>query len=155
MTHEITVKQVPARRAAVARYRAKAEEIGPRMGAAYGQVMAYLGCHGIAASGPALARYHESGDAFEVEAGFYVAAPFESGEGVESIELPAVEAAVTEHVGGYDTLPSAYEDVIEWAKAQGLSLADWMWDEYWTDPQTTPPAENRTEIIWPLKRDRE
>jgi len=30
-----------------------------------------------------------------------------------------------------------------------------MWEEYWPDPQTMPPAEWRTDVIWPIVRQAE
>jgi len=51
-----------------------------------------------------------------------------------------------------------YNRIGHWLTAKGLmsSEADWakfspMWEEYLTDPQTTPPSELRTYIYLPKR----
>jgi effector-binding domain-containing protein len=151
VTYEILVKDLPRRFAAVVRFQARPSEMGPIMPHVYGQVMAFLGRLGVQVSGPAMAKYKRAGDAFEVEAGFYVAEAFAGGDGVTCIELPGGEAATTTHFGTYDTLAAAYDAVQAWASEQDRGLSETMSEEYWSDPQTTPPPEWRTDIIWPLK----
>ena len=125
--------------------------MGARMPAAYGQVMAYLGRAGVEAGAPAVARFVPADDVFDVEAGFYVGRPVAGDDGVVGAELPACEAAVVEHIGPYDAMEAAYEAITEWAKANCRELAEATWEEYWSDPATTPPDQWRTVLIWPLK----
>ena len=124
------------------------------MPGAFSSVMGGAGRLGIQVSGPAVARYRQNGDAFDVEAGFYVPTAFPTDGEVECIELPAVRAAVTTHIGPYEGLPAAYEALHAKAHEEGWELEQTMWEEYWSDPQSTPPAEWRTEIVWPLRGNR-
>jgi effector-binding domain-containing protein len=149
--NEVRLRVVQKRFAAVVRFRAQPTEMAARMPMAYGEVMAFLARSAIKVDGPAKARYTPAGDGFEVEAGFYVPSALEPGDGVACIELADGEAAVTTHIGPYESLPEAYKTVQAWAKEQGRDLADSMWEEYWSDPRSSPESEWRTDIIWPLK----
>ncbi|MPZ50213.1 MAG: hypothetical protein GEU75_13105 [Dehalococcoidia bacterium] len=83
--------------------------------------------------------------------GFCVPNAFEPGDGVACIEPAGGEAAVTTHTGPYESLPTAYEAVQILAKEEGRDLTDSMSEEYWSDPQSSPESEWRTDVIWPLK----
>ena len=55
------------------------------------------------------------------------------------------------HVGSYESLDASYQELTEWAAAEGHSLAGHMWESYLTDPRVDPsPATWRTRISWPL-----
>jgi effector-binding domain-containing protein len=65
--------------------------------------------------------------------------------------LPAEEAAATTHIGPYEGLNAAYEEIGAWTARQGRELGDAMYEEYWSDPQSEPSSEWRTTVVWPLK----
>jgi effector-binding domain-containing protein len=121
-----------------------------KMPGAYGEVITYLSRAGIGVDGPAIARYSPAEDTFDVEAGFYVANAIELSQPLQCIVLTAGEAAVTVHTGPYERLPDAYAAIKAWAEEHGRKLSDVMWEEYWSDPQSTPESEWRTDVIWPL-----
>jgi effector-binding domain-containing protein len=102
--YEVTRKDVPARHAAVVRFRAGAEEMPSRMPEAFGAVMTIAGQLGITCTGPAVARYRQDEDAFAVEAGFYAPSAFTTSGDLQCIELPGVRAVVTTHIGPYEGL---------------------------------------------------
>ena len=71
---------------------------------------------------------------------------------VKSTELPAGKAAVTWHVGSYDTVVKSQARLAHWLKAQSLQPDGGHWEVYWTDPGIEPdPAKWRTRIFWPVK----
>ncbi len=151
-TTEITT--VPSRTVAVTHFHvemAELPELGEKMGAAFGAVMAHISRAGAIPRGPAVARYEPEDGGFDVAAGFPVTEAFEPGDGVEPLVLPGGEVAHTTHLGPYEELPAAYEALRADVEAQGRSLdsAAPMWEEYWSGPDA-PAEETRTEIFWPL-----
>lgn len=54
------------------------------------------------------------------------------------------------HVGPYDTVVETYNAMQAAMKAQGVTGASDMWECYFSPPET-PPAEIRTEVIWPVR----
>jgi AraC family transcriptional regulator len=71
--------------------------------------------------------------------------------------LPATKAYRFTHHGPYPNLAQTYNHITGFMKEKGWmeSEADWMrympmWEEYLNDPETTPPAELRTNIYLPV-----
>jgi effector-binding domain-containing protein len=152
MLYEIREQQEPDRHLAVSRFTAGPDQIGARMGPAFGSVYAYLGRHGLEPLGPPFGCYEMGArEAFEVRAGCVVADPVEAEGDVEPFFLPGGPALVTEHVGPYDALPKAYEALEAHAREFGQELdPNLMWEEYLTGPEV-PPEQMRTVVHWPLK----
>ncbi len=152
MAYEITIMREPGRHLAVTRFDARPEEMGARAGQAFGTVAARLAALGIGTEGPAVACYGTGEVVFHVAMGFVVSGPIEAGDGVEPLQLPAVEVATTTHVGPYEQLGKAYDAIQEGARSRGREVdeAGLMWEEYWTGPDT-PPEQHRTVVSWPLK----
>jgi effector-binding domain-containing protein len=53
------------------------------------------------------------------------------------------------HVGPYSTVSETYAAMEEAMKALGVTGSKDMWESYLSPPET-PPAEIRTDVIWPL-----
>jgi effector-binding domain-containing protein len=151
MSHKIEIKHVPAMHTAQTHFRARPEEMAAQFGTSFGKVAEYLTQAGVPFDGPAFARYVSHDDeGFEVDAGFVVPAAVAGKGEVSGGELPATEAAVTTHMGTYDSLTEAYTAIETWAKEHGRELDEPMWEFYFSGPET-PPAETRTDVVWPLK----
>ncbi len=85
------------------------------------------------------------------EAGVLVDGPVEMGDGrVEPVVLPGGEMAVACHVGPYERLAETYEAMQRWLTEVGRTAGGAMWEVYIDDPDTTPMAELRTEVVIPL-----
>lgn len=67
-------------------------------------------------------------------------------------EIPGGEYAVYLHIGPYDALPESYNDLFgKWLPGSGRQLRPQApFEVYLNNPETTPPAELRTEIWIPL-----
>jgi effector-binding domain-containing protein len=152
MSYEIREVREPDRHLAVTRFTASPDQIGARMGQAFGAVFQYLGRRGLAPLGPPVGCYEMSaGTTFEVRAGCVVSVPIEAEDDVEPYFLSGGPTLVTEHVGPYDELPKAYEALQARALELGQELESAvMWEEYLTGPEV-PPDQMRTVIHWPLK----
>ena len=126
-------------------------EIGPWLPKALGEVAHYLERKGAGPAGLPFARYHVRSDGhLDIEAGFPASTPT-SGEGeVEPSDLPAGVAAVTVHVGPYDTIAPAYATLQAWIRDRGHEPVGDAWEVYLTDPGVDhDPSTWRTEVIQP------
>ena len=105
-------------------------------------------------------RYHAFGpERVDVEIGIPVAGPVaglrpldesEPGE-IGASELPGGAAAVTLHLGPYDTLRQSYERLEAWSGEQGRALGDGPWESYVDDPgEVSDVSRLWTELYWPL-----
>jgi effector-binding domain-containing protein len=150
MTYQIEMKSQPRRDLAVVKFRAPAAEVAQRIGAAFSAVHKHLSQAGVRIQGPAVAYYEPGPHEFAVSAGFVVPSAITGDGNVVPGQLPACEAAVTTHIGGYDSLPTAYEAIKSWMEAAGREPAEAMWEEYWSEP-STPPEKTRTDVFWPAK----
>jgi DNA-binding transcriptional MerR regulator len=101
--------------------------------------------------------------------GLYANALFEQGRGrvlvyrptdrpprsgrVHPVTLPAVEIAVTTHVGPHDDIDITYGELGAWVVANALEVAGPVHEIYRVAPRDTPdPSAWRTEIGWPVFR---
>jgi effector-binding domain-containing protein len=134
------------------------------LGALFGRylpaVAARLAELGASGGGPPYGRYHEFGpEQVDVEIGIPTAGPVEAlrplaetepGE-IGASELPGGAAAVTLHVGPYETLRESYERVEAWSGEQGRAFGGGPWESYVDDPgEVSDVSRLRTEIYWPL-----
>ncbi len=136
-------------------------DIGAAFAAAFGRIHEFLESSGVQVGGPPRAIY----TSFEPgEAEFTVAMPVVSGaEGgdpsgdVVVDELPGGSALRFTHRGPYSRLSETYDRITEWMKGEGMlqTEAEWeahgpVWEEYVTDPETTPEGELVTFIYVPM-----
>jgi effector-binding domain-containing protein len=104
----------------------------------------------IKPAGPPFALYRGMPtETVDVEAGFPVSTTVAAANGVRAGILPACRAVQAMHVGGYDTLGTAYEAVKQRMQEEGLEASDDMWECYLSD-RSTDPATWRTLVIWPV-----
>ena len=109
------------------------------------------------------------GDGTGVPGGLYDDALFTDGRGhllvyrpvdaaphrgrVHPVTLPAVELAVTTHVGGHDDIDVTYGELGSWVVANALAVAGPVRETYLVGPRDTEdPSAWRTEIGWPVFR---
>ena len=154
MNHPVDFQAVPPRTLAVAEFHItfpEMKKMGEHISRAFGSVAAHLGSHKNGTSGPAIACYRQTPDGFDVSAGFPVDSSFHPVDSIRRLNIGGCEVAHTTHIGGYDTLPMAYDDLRESSEERGKALSQdrLMWEEYWSDP-SAPPEKTRTEIFWPL-----
>ena len=109
------------------------------------------------------------GEPTGVPGGLYDNALFEDGRGhllvyrptadpphsgrVHPVTLPAVELAVTTHVGEHDDIDVTYGELGAWVVANALAVAGPVREHYLVGPRdTAEPRAWRTEIGWPVFR---
>ncbi len=122
------------------------------MGRVFGEIAAYLGETGGTPAGPPFSRYHSMpGESVDIESGFPVTEAIAPRGRIIATELPAGPAAVTAHMGPYETLDAAYGALQEWIAGHGFRSGGPFWEVYFTDPNEVPdPAQWLTEVFQPL-----
>jgi len=148
---EIVEKQ--DRHTAAVRFRTPLGAMADGIGAAFGESAAYLGRIGVPIAGPPFVMYYNMDmNDLDVEAGFPVAAAV-PGEGrVKAGVLPGGELATTRHVGPYTTLETSYDALTAFVKERGLSVEEYMYEEYANSPEDTPPERLATDVYFYIKR---
>jgi effector-binding domain-containing protein len=129
-----------------------------------GEVFGWLAERGVAPAGPPFFRYDviDMAALLTVEAGVPVLAAVDGDDRVIAGVLPAGRYGTALHVGPYDGLIGAVDNLLQWADSQGLE-----WDrstagdgEHWgcrleiylTDPRQQPdPAKWETQLAFRLK----
>lgn len=130
-------------------------DIGQAFAAAYGQVGAFIGQHGLAPAGQPISinkTWDESGYAFD--AGIPIASAPEAevpeGSTVQVTQTYGGKVLRVVHTGAYDGLPATYEKIEAYLAAHGLEATGHSWDEWVSDPGNTPEEELITHIHFPL-----
>jgi effector-binding domain-containing protein len=72
---------------------------------------------------------------------------------VHPVTLPAVELAVTTHVGDHDDIDVTYGELGAWVVANALAVAGPVRETYLVGPRdAADPSTWRTDIGWPVFR---
>lgn len=148
MTYDITVESRTPQPAAVIRARVTRDEIPDLLNNAFPEIFGVLQVQAVPIAGPPFARYGMGEEAFDVTAGFPVAAAVEPEGRVEMGGLPGGEVATTLHVGSYEGLAGAFDAVTEWVAANGRRIAGDPWESYLDGPEVSEP---RTMVCFPLE----
>jgi len=124
-------------------------EIGNWVGEALAAIMPAVGAAGLQPIGPMYCRYHTwAEDRTDCEVGFPISGSAPAG--LADSEIPAGNSAVTLHVGPYQEIPAAYEAITTWLENAGKEPGGGPYEVYLNDPNTTPPEQLETEVVWPL-----
>lgn len=155
MAYDIVMKEVAPEHLASVRGTHAMAELPSVMQRDFARVMNALNAEGVQPSGGAVAVYHGwTEDTVDVEIGFTIHGVFfpqGRRSEVKPSRTPGGKVAFTTHVGSYEGLEKAYEAIQAYAKANGLKLADTMWERYLTDPAVEPDVNRHvTEVFWPV-----
>jgi effector-binding domain-containing protein len=152
-----TVQTAPIRIAYVSASSSKdAAAIGQAMGTAYGQVAAAMKRWRVQQTGAPISINRKWGDAgLEFDAGIPIGAGPEAAPAPDSPvqikETYAGKALKVVHKGAYGGMEATYDKLFAYAAANGLEQLGPPWDEYVTDPGSTPEGELSTNIYLPVK----
>lgn len=140
----------PAQSCVVIRGRTSMPELSSFFDDAFGELGTLMQRGVVTPVGPAFAVYlSPPGEPMEVAAGFPVAAPVSEGR-VEPWTLPGGRVARLVHRGSYDGLGAAWEELMGFVGAQGLTPTGPGWESYVDEPGTVPAEELVTEVMIPV-----
>ena len=147
-----TVETIEAQAAAGIRSEVPMADLREVFDRGFPAVVQAVGAQGVAIAGPPFGYYPRMpAETVAVVVGFPVAGPITADGEVEPFELPGGRVVTGTHVGPYEALEKTYEELMAWTRAEGLTLAEGMWESYLSDPSAEPdPGLWRTLIVWPL-----
>jgi effector-binding domain-containing protein len=148
-TGPIETTELPDTPVAVVRGHVGRARIGDFLTAAYTDTMRLLTEQHRPPTGPPFARFTDTGDGFDVEAGFPVPAAIEGSGQVVAGVLPGGPAATALHHGPYETVGETYEAVEAWLAAHGYRRSGQAWESYLDEPGVPEP---RTLVTFPCAR---
>jgi len=130
-----------------------ANAIGVALGVAYSRLSGFVTAQGLRQAGPPVAIYYgESGGTLSMDAALPVdrtdvplAEPIRTGRTFDGAVVKAV------HYGDYTGLPAAREQLRAYLATAGLEQGGPMWEQYVSDPGSTPVAELITNLFVPIK----
>ncbi|MEU7766703.1 GyrI-like domain-containing protein [Nocardia sp. NPDC049190] len=120
--------------------------------ASFGALVEMITAQRLEISSPAFGLYRGSaGDLIDIEVGFAVNRAVEPTGDVIAGSLPGGQVARLIHVGGFEGLGSAWDQLHSWIESQGLTAGEKRWEVYITEPSPEmDPRELRTELHWPI-----
>jgi len=147
---EISTKEVTSQEAISIRVTATMEEMGDKMGEAFGQLMQAAGAQ---MAGPPFAIWYVwEGDVFEFANCLPVVAPISGLDGIESIKTYEGKVITITHTGAYETTHHSWDLLQKEVEEQGLETNGDPYEVYLTNPQEEPNPDNWvTELYWPIK----
>ena len=152
MSHEVKVGRREPITVVSRRYEVRLSQIGGVLGQAFGEVYGSLQSRGIGTAGPPFVIYHgapQGDEPFEIEVCAPVSRAVDPPAGWGMEELPAGTFATLVHVGPYDTIGEAYEEIGAWIPANELAIAGPPREVYLSEP-TVPPEQIRTIVEFPV-----
>jgi effector-binding domain-containing protein len=154
MDYKFEVVDRPAQPALVIRTRTSVQQLPQVLGQAYGAIMRHAGQLGAVPTGAPFVAYHNMDmEDLEVEIGFPFARALAGSGEVLAGEIPGGKAVTSLHVGPYDQLREAYDALYDWMGTNGHQPGGAAYEFYLNDPQNTPPAELKTQLVQPLKQE--
>ena len=134
------------------------DAISKALASAYSRIGQFMQSNALTQNGAPIAVnrfYDESGWGFQ--AAIPVAGVTEairtaaSGAGVRIGHTYAGRALKGIHIGGHSTLPDAYRALEDYMVAKGLDANGPSWEQYISDPVTTPGDKLQTDVYMPVK----
>jgi effector-binding domain-containing protein len=151
MKYNCEAKQQAAQPILSIRTRTPVENLPQVLGQAYGKVMQEMGALGEQPCGyPFVIYYNMDMQALDIEVGFPVSGPLPVQGEVQSGTIPAGKVATCLYVGPYPEMAAAYEELNAWIAANGFQTTGTVYEHYLNSPMDTPPADLKTQIVFPL-----
>lgn len=129
------------------------EAIAKTMAEGFATMGSFIGTEHITPAGPPLAIYSDwSGTEMKVQIGFPVATPdlAKARGDIAAGQTPSGRSLKALHHGPYSKLRQTYATLEKHFAKAHASMPALTWENYVTDPDTTPEADLVTEIYMPL-----
>mgnify|MGYP001811916296 CR=1 FL=1 len=133
-----------------------AAAVSQALGEAYGLIGRFMAEHDLQPAGPPRAMtIARSDDAWEFDAGLPIAAmPELDIDPASPVQIRQTEGGRTVRgisVGPYTEVSANWEKVRAWLAAHGYEESGLPWEEYMSDPGSTPDAELITHLNMPVE----
>jgi len=155
--YEVVIKPVdPMRIVSVKSSAISIEEIGSVFSGLFGELWGFVYANQITPAGAPLSLYYTD-DPYQsemvVEVGVPIAQAITETDRIKMSDLPAVTTASTIYHGSYTNVGEAYSAIVAWIEANGYHIAGPSREVYLHfDPQGDP-AQNITEIQFPVTKE--
>ncbi len=152
MSHRIRVVERDATLAISKRMPVMLAGIGPALGATFGELYGHLAMSGVEPAGPPFVVYHSMptpDQPLDIEVCAPVSAMTEAPIGCTVGWIPGGSFATLLHVGPYEAIGAAYDQLTTWVERHHRELVGPPRETYLSEPET-PPAEIRTILEWPV-----
>jgi len=132
------------------------KDIAAAIGAAYMKVGTFMKANGLKIAGAPMTintRYDDTGYGFDAAIPVD-ALPAKDVSADSPVQVKATYGGRAVKVvmkGPYSGMPTTYQQIAAYVAARGYESAGPGWDEYITDPGSTPEADLRTNILQPIK----
>jgi effector-binding domain-containing protein len=158
MSSEITIKTTPSIVAVAHRTKTSYPGIFDDIPAGFRTVMTFLAAAGLDPAGAPFTIYHRVTDADtpgDIAMCVPVAAPPETNDVIEVVEIPTEAAVSVVHQGSYEDLSASYGAVASWIHERGHRIAGPHREVYLNSPADTAESDLLTEILFPIDADGE
>jgi effector-binding domain-containing protein len=152
MSYEIKIKEVEPATVTGMTFDVTADTIGPESGRAYQRIYEILGQEGVNPVAPPRLLYHEmNDDAWKIETCVPIGGSAPKNEELTTYEAPGGRAVTTLHVGPYDELGIAWNELRREVSSKGYETTGAPYDLYLNDPnEVRDPTKFETELVWPI-----
>ena len=142
----------PAQPAVAIRTWTSAGDLPRVLGQTFSSLAQFLAEKGTQPSGPPFVAYYNMDmQNLDIEIGFPVPEKLEGQGAVRPSRIPGGRLAACTYTGPYQDLAPAYDALSRMVQERGLKATGVAYEIYLNDPQTTPPQELQTRILFPLK----
>jgi effector-binding domain-containing protein len=157
MRYEFTTCEVPATDILSIRDQVSPDTFPAFLGAAFPELFAHIGRHGIGVTGHPFVIYHADGpELIDAEVCVPIAGAAATDERIRVRHLEAATVVRTLHVGPYEGLGDAYAALTGWVADHGLVGAGPVRERYLAGiADDVLPADYRTELDMPVAPARE
>jgi effector-binding domain-containing protein len=155
MEYDVRLEELSSRPLAVVRRRGSLQELAKVILDACGTVWGVVRAQQITGAGRHVALYWD--DAFNLEVGVELDAPFAGHDEVVGSATPGGTVATAVHFGPYHRLPEAHRAIRCWCAKHGYTLAGPNWEIYghWIHEWCDDPAKIRTDVFYLVNTDGE
>jgi effector-binding domain-containing protein len=152
MSYDCQAVLQPAQPVLTIRTRSDVKDLPSVLGQAYIKLAAHLGqFDAMPAGAPFVAYYNMDMEDLDIEVGFPIAEEIKNEGDIQSSKLPEMKVATCTFTGPYLEIGPAYDELNAFMKENQYMPTGVVYEYYLNDPKETPPAELKTQIVFPLK----
>lgn len=152
MSQSYEFLDVPETHTLAIRTTTQVENLSQLIGSSYGAIMQYMAeIKEPVTREPFVIYYNLDMQNLDVEMGFPVSRELPSRGEVKASSLPAGPAAQTTFTGPYEKMAPVYEEMGKFVTDNGHEASGLSIEYYLTGPET-PPDQQVTRIVFPLKK---